>query len=139
MFNTDVNYLAVLVAGIVPMIVGFLWYSQVLFANQWMKALGKSKEQVQKEAKEKGPWMYIWTFFAALLTVWVLAIVMKTLDVKTVSEGLQTGLLVWFGFVMTTQIPEAVFNGTKKDVVMIYVGYQLVCFLINGALLAWWK
>jgi hypothetical protein len=34
-----VNYLAVLVAAIAAMIVGFVWYSGALFGKAWARAL----------------------------------------------------------------------------------------------------
>ncbi len=35
-----VNYLAVLVAAIVGMVVGFIWYSPKVFGKMWMKLSG---------------------------------------------------------------------------------------------------
>ena len=40
MIVMDVNLWAVLVAGIATMVVGFLWYSPMLFARPWMVAMG---------------------------------------------------------------------------------------------------
>ena len=48
----EVNYLAVLVAAIVNMVVGALWYSPLLFGKAWMKLTGFNKKQLKK-AKEK--------------------------------------------------------------------------------------
>src|SRR3989344_1849673 len=39
----DVNYVAVLVASIVSMIVGFIWYSKRVFGGKWMKNVGLVK------------------------------------------------------------------------------------------------
>jgi hypothetical protein len=35
-----VNLLAVLACAIAGMVVGFLWYSPMLFANPWMRLMG---------------------------------------------------------------------------------------------------
>jgi hypothetical protein len=36
----SLNWLAILVAAISTMVVGFLWYSPVLFAKAWMREMG---------------------------------------------------------------------------------------------------
>jgi len=41
MMHSHVNYLAVIVATVTSMIVGFVWYSQPLFGRLWIKIIGK--------------------------------------------------------------------------------------------------
>lgn len=45
---SDVNLVAVLVAGVVDMVIGALWYSPVLFAKSWMRLIGKKEEDMKK-------------------------------------------------------------------------------------------
>ena len=48
------NLLAVLVAAVSTMLVGFLWYSPVLFAKPWMKEMGYDpNDKAQTEAMQK--------------------------------------------------------------------------------------
>ncbi|MFN0034278.1 MAG: DUF1761 domain-containing protein [Saprospiraceae bacterium] len=42
-----VNPWAVLVAALVPAIVGFLWYNPKLFGNAWMKSAGLTEEKMK--------------------------------------------------------------------------------------------
>jgi len=46
----NLNLLAVLVAAISTMVVGFLWYSPILFAKPWMREMGYDPDD---EAKTK--------------------------------------------------------------------------------------
>ena len=41
-----INWLAVLVAALVPTLIGFLWYS-LLFEKAWMKASGMTEEKIK--------------------------------------------------------------------------------------------
>ncbi|WP_299121289.1 DUF1761 domain-containing protein [uncultured Winogradskyella sp.] len=43
----EFNFLAVLVAALVPTIVGFLWYNPILFGNAWMKEAGMTEEKIK--------------------------------------------------------------------------------------------
>ncbi len=43
----DINYLAVLVAALVPLVVGFIWYNPKVLGNAWMKAAGLDEEKLK--------------------------------------------------------------------------------------------
>ena len=66
----EVNLLAVLVAGIVPMIVGFLWYGQ-LFGKRWLELMETTAEEIRKNFN---PWKtHGASFLLALVTAFILA------------------------------------------------------------------
>jgi hypothetical protein len=47
----NLNLLAILVAAIATMPIGFLWYSPLLFANPWMREMGydpNDKERIKE-------------------------------------------------------------------------------------------
>lgn len=41
------NFPVLLIAAVVPLIIGFLWYSPFLFGNAWMKQSGVSEEKLK--------------------------------------------------------------------------------------------
>ena len=43
----DINFLAVLVAALVPMAMGFIWYNPKVLGNAWMKAAGLDEEKLK--------------------------------------------------------------------------------------------
>lgn len=43
------NFLAVLVAALVPMVVGFIWYNPKVLGNAWMKSIGVTDAEKMKE------------------------------------------------------------------------------------------
>src|SRR2546430_4078840 len=51
--TANVNLLAVLVAAVLTIVLGAVWYSPVLFAKQWMHAHGYTPEKVE-EMKRRG-------------------------------------------------------------------------------------
>ena len=70
-----INYLAVLVAAVSNMIIGFLWYGPV-FGKQWIALMGMPPEKVA-EAKAKGMkgmWKsYALAFVGSFVMAYVLA------------------------------------------------------------------
>ena len=43
---SQISILAIILAVVANMIIGALWYSPLLFANVWMKSLGKTREEL---------------------------------------------------------------------------------------------
>ena len=43
----NVNWLAILVGALVPMVMGFVWYNPNLFGNAWMRSIGKTEEELK--------------------------------------------------------------------------------------------
>jgi len=135
-----VNLWSVLVAAVATMILGFLWYSPLLFAKPWTLAMGydlNDKAKMEEMRKGAGK-LYGITFIASLISAFVLA---KIIDVTTVSAvlyGMKIGLAVWLGFVTTVQLTSTLFKKRPIKLYLIDTGYQLVCYLVMGAILAKW-
>ena len=135
-----VNFLAIFVAAISTMVVGFLWYSPLLFANPWMREMGydpNDKAKTQEMQKTAGP-AYAGSFVASLLSAFTLALILEGLQTADVPHGLMVGFHVWLGFVATVQFTGALFMKQSMKLFAINTGYQLVCFLVMGAILAAW-
>jgi hypothetical protein len=135
--QADINYLAVLACGIVFMVVGALWYSPLLFAKPWMKAMGKSQEEIQ--AMQQGVWKsYFVSLIGALVMAFVLAHIIDYVKADTALKGAQTGVWMWIGFVITSSLGGILFEGRPKALYFIYNGYQLVSLVLMGIILALW-
>ena len=134
------NLLSVLAAAIATMILGFLWYSPLLFAKPWTVAMGYDlNDKAKMEAMRKGAGkLYGITFVTSLVSAFVLA---KIIDVTTVTSalyGMKIGFAVWLGFVTTVQLTSTLFKKRPIKLYLIDTGYQLVCYLLMGAILAKW-
>ena len=136
----DVNLWAVLVAAIATMIVGFLWYSPVLFARPWMLAMGYDPEdKARLEELRKGAGrIYAITFVLGLIGAFVLAKIISGLTINSVLYGMKVGLAVWLGFVLPVQATDQMFGRRPFKLFLINTGYQVVCFLVMGAILGKW-
>ena len=135
-----VNLLAVLVAAISTMIVGFIWYSPFLFAKPWMREMGydpNDKAKTQEMQKSAGP-AYAGSFVASLVSAFVLALVFHWARVSGMHAALGLAFHVWLGFVATVQFTNALFQKQSMKLFAINTGYQLVCYLAMGAILAAW-
>lgn len=138
--QVEINYLAVLVAAVIPMVIGSFWYSPVLFGNQWMKLAGFSKEQIEKAKKDKAKMQkaYMGSAVAALLMSYVLANFVDYANAVTFVQGAMTGFWAWLGFAAASSLPSYLFEGRPVKLWKLNTGYNLVSLLLIGGLLAVW-
>lgn len=132
--------LAVLVAAISSMVLGFLWYSPILFARPWTRLMGFDPDDKAKLAEmQKGAGkMYGLAFVGSLLSAIVLAKVIDVTSVNTIHYGMKIGAAVWLGFVTTVQLTGTLFAKQPIKLYLINTGYQLVCYVVMGGILAVW-
>jgi hypothetical protein len=136
-----VNLLAVLVAALATMVVGFLWYSPILFAKPWMREMGydpNDKARIQEMQKSAGP-AYFGSFLASMVTAYILALFFHWLRVSSIDYGLIVAFHAWLGFVATVQLTAVLFMKQSAKLFAINTGYQMVCYLAMGAILAAWR
>jgi hypothetical protein len=137
--NVEVNYLAVLVAGIASMVVGYAWYSPVLFGNAWMKATGRTTESMKDEKSQLGK-IYSISFILSLLTAYVLTHVMvfseNFFHYSLLTTGITSAIWMWLGFVMPVQATDVLFGGKSFKLFAINTGYQLASLIAMGIVIA---
>jgi hypothetical protein len=130
-----INWLAVIAAAVINMIIGGIWYSPAMFGASWMALIGKRREEIRGGAGRA----YILAFIVALVFAYVLARFVRYAGAHSLGRGALIGFLAWIGFVATSGAGDVIFAGRPVKLYAITNGYQLVTFIINGALLAAWS
>lgn len=135
--DVDVNYLAVLLAGISSMVVGATWYSKGVFGATWMK-LAKVKED-QNFTNAQMAKMYGLTFVASLVTAYVLAHVTFLSHAffhnDFLMAGLQTAFWAWLGFTAARMLTHDLFEGRRKKLTLINATHELVTLMVMGLII----
>lgn len=134
----SLNYLAILVAGLVTMVLGAIWYSPPVFGKLWM-SLSKLTKKDMEEAKKKGmaP-LYVVQLISALVTSYVLAHFIDYLGAITWLDGVVAGFWLWLGFVATVTIGSVLWEGKSFKLYILNNAYNLLSLIIMGAILALW-
>ena len=121
---------SIIVAAIAGFTVGAVYYGAL--GKQWVAAQGKSQSDFKPTATP-----FIISFIAELIMAWMLSGIIGMGGSLTVAAGLIAGLLVWFGFVITTMAVNHAYAGTKPALTLIDGGHWLIVLLIMGAVLGW--
>ncbi|OGK15699.1 hypothetical protein A2862_03005 [Candidatus Roizmanbacteria bacterium RIFCSPHIGHO2_01_FULL_38_41] len=136
MFNIEnINLVAVLIAAVISMVIGYIWYSQGVFGKDWMKMMGLKESAMKGDMAKKS---MMAGFVAELLTAYILAHLINILGVITVPEALQLGFWLWLGFRATLEIGNQLWGGHPMKMFYINSGYRLVSMLAMATILTTW-
>jgi hypothetical protein len=131
-----INFIAVFVAAIAGWLVGAVWYG--VLSKQWLAALNWTEADMRgpdgKRRMPMGP--MILAFVAQLVMALMLAgIVGHIGGMANVVTGLVSGVLVWFGFVITTIAVNNAFQRKKAMLTIIDGGHWLAVLVVQGLIL----
>ena len=127
----QINYLAVVAAGLAHMAVGLVWFQRRLFGDAWVALTHQTLEPAVK-------WLPV-AAVGHLAIAFVLAILIRFAGGPSLLAGLVIGLLVWGGFIVTTEIGELVWEKIPFKLFLIRVGEHLVALCAAGAILGLWR
>jgi len=138
-----INYLAVIVTGVVFMILGSIWYGP-MFGNLWGRIIGMDMSAMTPEKKkemQKKMWpLYALNFVLTLVTVYTLSYFIKSFPSMS---GFTTAFWIWLGFVMPMAASGAMWSGKQKKMAWsmfwVTMGFQLVAFMLGAWILSMWK
>ncbi|HVW97344.1 MAG TPA: DUF1761 domain-containing protein [Mucilaginibacter sp.] len=131
---SQINWLAVVVAGLSAFLVGGIWYSKPLFGNAWMAESQLTAEQIQAGNKGK-----IFGFTAVFSLLMAVNLGMFLADVKTdMSWGATAGFLAGIWTFCAIAI-HSLFELKSWRYIFINGGYSLVSLTLMGAIIGAWR
>jgi hypothetical protein len=131
----NINYLAVLVTGIVVFLIGGLWYN-VLFKSAWM-ALVKPGETAAMGANMGA--FYAKMIVVSIVTAYGIAVILNHFVDVDWMRGASIGAFCWLVFAATTSYANATAHSSPTKLWLIETGHNLVTFAVAGAILAIWR
>ncbi len=136
MKELKINIWAVIVAIALQFVMGFLWYGPLL-GTPWMEMVGL--DQATVEANPPGAGIWISNIFSAALSMIVLALLLKRLNVRTALNGAGTGLLIGFTFSLMPVMISGFYADAPYWLSWITGGNTAIGLMIGGAVLGGWK
>lgn len=127
---SHINLIAVILATIAGVGVGFIWFSQKIFGEKWASSIPSVEAEIQPS-----PWIYLINFLATLLMAYTLAQFIYFLEATTALKGLMVGFWAWLGFTFTTSITDYIYAHRPLITYAITYGYQLFSLCLMGAIL----
>src|SRR5690348_1483509 len=134
---THVNYLAVVVAALAAFVLGWLWYSPLLFYKPWMRLRGLDPVAAMAGAKMPGGKLLI-EFARCLVLAYVIAILVALLGPSSWLAVVRVGLLLWIGFPVILLTGSVLWDNVPWKVAAIHSGDWLVKLLVIPIIVSAW-
>lgn len=135
----NLNYLAVIVTSIVGFLIGWMWYSPMLFAKSWM-AENKFTEESMKASAEKGMAKTMITAFVfTIVMTWALAALIAAHGSDGWLAGAKFGAFVGFGLLAASAAVCYQFEQRSWKLWAINSGHNVVMCAVAGAILGVWR
>ena len=133
----NANFLAIFVAAAAAWVFGAAYYGAL--GKQWVAALGTSMETLKAQNERKSgaakATPFILSFVAELIMAYVMYGLLMHMGMFTVRAGIISGVICWFGFVLTTIATNNAYPGRKAALTVIDSGHWLGVLVIIGAVL----
>lgn len=133
--NFGVNYLAVVVAAVIAIVIGFAYYAPQTMGRRWMAYLGTTQAQLGSPG---GAGMAAGVV-SALLNSWVLAVLSLNLGGKTLTDGVMLGILCWLGFMATITAAQISFEKRPWGLWVLNNIHNVVVQAVMGAIVTMWR
>ena len=132
-----VNYLAVLVAAVAVFVLGWLWYSPLLFYKPWMRLRGLDPVAAMAGAQMPA-WKLLIEVGRCLVLAYVLARFVALLGVSSWMGAVHVGLLLWIGFPVILLAGSVLWDNVPWKVAAIHAGDWLVKMLVIPIIVSAW-
>ncbi len=156
----QLNFWLILVAGLIPLITGFIWYNPKVFGNAWMKSAGLDEEKMKGA---KMPLVFLLCYlFGVILASALMTIVIHQMGFNSVMQGDNTaetaaymknffetygnrfrtfkhgalhGTISGFFIAMPILGTAALFERKKFKYIAIHTGYWMLTMALMGGVL----
>ncbi len=156
----EFNFLAILVAAIVPIILGFVWYNPKLFGTAWARAAEMTEEKMK--GGNMAVIFIVSLILSVILSLFVQFLVVHEMGVMGMTEGQMEGETVkafmeeWEGkyrsykhgalhgamsgvfFVLPILAINAMFERKGWKYILINSGYWILTLGVMGAIIGGW-
>jgi hypothetical protein len=130
----NINYWSILVAGLSTLFLGNLWYSPILFGRKWMELTGFTPEEIRDTSNI--PVILSSSFITSILSAFALAMFLG--PESNALFGMFAGFMIAVFWITTSKLNNVLFEKQKTGLFLIHAGYDIVSYLIMGAIIGAW-
>ena len=126
------SLMGIVVATIIGMVLGALWYSPVLFGPQWMRCIGKTPETLGSTTVPM-----IGSVLASLLSAIGVSLVFSLIGVDSLAMGISVGLTLGLFIIFPALLSDNLFCGWGNQLLLIQAGYRMLSVLLMSIALVY--
>ena len=129
------NYLHVLLVTVAGFLLGWLWYSPVLFAKPWMAELKITQEQMKAAAQKGMAKLFLSGFLYTFISTFGLAAILNAHQPSWWGGGALVGGFIGACVVGARVLNTGIWEQRSLRLQAINVGHEVALFAVQGTLL----
>lgn len=131
-----INFWAVGAVWLLYVVVGAFWYSPAGFGKQWERHTGIDMMKMPQQEATKA---IASVAISALVQAITLAVLLNSLGVTNVTEGLRVSLLLWIGLVTATTVGVTLYSRKSWKFLWLNSSYFLIVMIAGAVILSVWR
>jgi len=141
----NINWLALVVAALSTLVVGFVWYHPKVFGTIWMKEIGMTEEKAKNSNMGLTFGVSVILAFFTAFFLWTLVFMggpaempHGTAEFMTFKHGALHGAMLGLFVVLPVTVTNGLFEQRSFKYMMVITGYWVVSFAIMGGIVNGW-
>lgn len=131
---SEIAFVPIFFAGVVSVVIGFIWYHPRVFGSTWTRLANLSPETVER-GKKRMPLMAFVGLLASMLMAYVMAFMLPVLVIPDWIGAIEFAFWLWLGFVAPTMLGIVLWEQKSIKLYLINVSYWLVSFVAMALVL----
>lgn len=129
MLDLDVNWIGILLATVASMALGMAWYMGL--SKQWVAATGKKQEDLMGSGGSAAPFVFA-AISQFIMACFIAVLTPALMDETSVSTAITLGVMMWFGFILTSMVLNHRYQNMSWSLTLIDGGYLLGVVIVQG-------
>jgi ABC-type thiamin/hydroxymethylpyrimidine transport system permease subunit len=130
---TNLNWVAIVVAAVVTIVFGFIYYLPQVLGRRWAAAAGIDLAAMSQVS----PLAYATWIVQALVVAYVLDVLMKALGVSAIGDGLILAFIIWLGFMAVTALDSVIYERRSWEYWLLGQAFRLISLMLMGGVIAY--
>ena len=145
MENVSMNWLAILVSALIPLIIGSIWYHPKVFGTAWMHTTGITEEKIKKMSSAKAYIVAVLLSVVLSFYLYINVLIGGPDDMRhgqeiymTFKHGAAHGTFLGIFVGLPILATNAIFEMKSAKYIFINVFYWIVSLALMGGVLNGW-
>ena len=131
----EINWLAVVLAAVSSMVVGFVWYAKPVFGRRWMRLSGLTDEDTQKGAALPLIITFIVSFLTAAVLAGSAALAQHFYEGNFLLNAVLTSVILWIGFTAARMLTHDLFDRRPSSLTVLNLAHELVTIVVMALII----
>lgn len=131
---SEINYAAVLIAGMVYYFLGYIWYSPKKLGNIWLQL-----NYLKIDGKKNHTLLLILALLSTLTASFILSYFVYLSGASSLMSGAAVGILSAVGIMATTIGVSFISEEKQIKLLIVDTGYHLIGFMVMGMIISVWR